>query len=186
MYRACRLFYATPEGRTDFEISPGIFRDQLPGYVPAQRRVRFPFGFPHVLVRFPISVCRVRVRASRRRVRHPSRSDDPGSFAGPLSPLHDGSHSVLLGHRRRTVRQKHVGRHSDRALVGFDAAQVSGGRASGIGHLIVNAIRLIANKIGIRHEEKRGNFYFFFLIRALFMRNIDLRFVSQSRAVEHI
>lgn len=98
------LFYTTPKGCTDFEISPGIFRNQLPGYVPTQCNVRFLFELLHVFIRFPIPVCRVRVRTSRRCVRHPSCGNDPGSFPGPLSPLHDGSHSVLVGHRRRTVR----------------------------------------------------------------------------------
>lgn len=135
---------------TDLEIPSRIAPDQLPGNVLAQRPVGHASGpHQHVLIRLPVPVRRARVRAGRRRVCNPGRGNDTGGLAGPLGPLHDGRDPTVLGHRRRAIRQWHFGRHANCTDVVFDAAKVGRRRASRIGHLPVDAVRLF-------HQETKG------------------------------
>lgn len=142
------------------EVPARIAPYQLPGNVLAQRPVgHAPGPRQHVIVRLPIPVRRVRVRAGRRRVRNPGRGNDTGGLTGPLGPLHDGRDPAVLGHRRRAVRQRNFGRHADRADIVLDAAKVRRRRASRIGHLSVDAVSLFHREREKENEKKNTSVF---------------------------
>jgi len=124
---------------TRLNVLSGTPRHQLFGDVFALARVR---QVRHVRVRLPVPVRDVRVRARRRRVRHPGRGHQPDGFALGHRPLGDGLRPVLGRQRAETVVQFHPGRQPDRLEVGLHARQVRRGRARRVGHLSVHAIRL--------------------------------------------
>lgn len=88
------------------------------------------------------------------RGRSPCSRDDSSGLASYLSPPQYRIHSIFGVQRRLAVVFLDGARHAQRSRVRLDAGHVSSRRASRIGHLFVDTVRLRGNTSG---NEMRKN-----------------------------
>lgn len=145
-----------PHGGVD-EVLPATAEDhlealahrllhQLAGNVDGLLGITVPVR--HLPVVLPVAIRSVGIDASRRGMCHPGGGHQSRILARRLSPLGDAHHLVLLHSVALAVVPRHLRVDANGSVVALDAAQVGGGRAGGVRHLPVDAVRLRQARVG--------------------------------------